>query len=77
MYDQWEAQLLALIRLKARVGLYSEIPADEVRARAPRAGGGRGRRGGAPSSSGAGRDAPVAVLPEGPMTIPYLAGAGL
>ena len=23
-----------------------------------------------------GRDAPVAVLPEGPMTIPYLADAG-
>ena len=26
MYDQWEAQLLALIQLKARVGLYSELP---------------------------------------------------
>ena len=32
MYDQWEAQLLALILLKARVGLFSEIPADDVRA---------------------------------------------
>ncbi len=32
MYDQWEAQLLALILLKARVGLFSEIPAAEVRA---------------------------------------------
>ena len=31
LYDQWEAQLLALIRLKARVGLLSELPADEVR----------------------------------------------
>jgi nickel-dependent lactate racemase len=72
LYDQWEAQILALIRLKARVGLFSEIPAEDVRrahlepltdigaAVAQE----RGRLG---------RDAPVAVLPEGPMTIPYLA----
>jgi lactate racemase len=71
MFDQWEAQLLALILLKARVGLFSEIPAGEVRAahlepvadlqrcldeELHRCG-----------------DAPVAILPEGPMTIPYLA----
>jgi nickel-dependent lactate racemase len=70
MYDQWEAQLLALIQLKARVGLYSELPAEDVRrahlepigdltatlAREIRQAG----------------DVPVAVLPEGPMTIPYL-----
>jgi lactate racemase len=72
MYDQWEAQLLALIRLKARVGLLSEIPDDEVRrahlepvhdvAAAVRE---EIRR--------IGGEAPVAVLPEGPMTIPYLA----
>src|SRR5262245_66019475 len=31
MYDQWEAQLLAMIRLKVRVGLYSDIAPDEVR----------------------------------------------
>ena len=31
LYDQWEAQLLAMILLKARVGLYSEIPGEEVR----------------------------------------------
>jgi nickel-dependent lactate racemase len=72
MYDQWEAQLLANIRLKARVGLYSEIPADElVRAHLE------------PVADVAafiakelqriGQDAPIAVLPEGPMTIPYLA----
>src|SRR5215470_17209682 len=30
MYDQWEAQLLAMIRLKARVGLYSDIATEEV-----------------------------------------------
>ena len=31
LYDQWEAQILANIRLKARVGLLSEIADDEVR----------------------------------------------
>jgi hypothetical protein len=31
LYDQWEAQVLAMILLKARVGLYSEIAPDEVR----------------------------------------------
>ncbi len=71
MYDQWEAQLLAIIRLKARVGLYSDIPADEVR-----------RAHLEPVNDIAacvseelqhiGPDAPLAVLPEGPMTIPYL-----
>lgn len=73
MYDQWEAQLLALIRLKARVALKSEIPGDEVRRAhlepvediADAVGTELRRIGG---------DAPVAVLPEGPMTIPYLAG---
>ena len=74
MYDQWEAQLLALIQLKARVGLYSELPPDEVKrahlepvadlAAAVDA-----------ELTRVGRDAPVAVLPEGPMTIPYLADA--
>lgn len=73
MYDQWEAQLLALIRLRARVGLKSEIPGDEVR---------RAHLEPVEDIAAAvdselariGRDAPVAVLPEGPMTIPYLAG---
>lgn len=73
LYDQWEAQLLALIRLKARVGLLSEIPAEEVR-----------RAHLEPVTDIAecvaaelkhiGADAPIAVLPEGPMTIPYLRG---
>ena len=72
MYDQWEAQILANIQLKARVGLLSEIPDDEVRAAhlepvhdiaaAVQA-----------ELDRLGDDAPVAVLPEGPMTIPYLA----
>jgi lactate racemase len=71
MYDQWEAQLLAMIRLKARVGLYSDIASGEVR-RAhlePVADissfiAGELKR--------IGNDATIAVLPEGPMTIPYL-----
>jgi lactate racemase len=72
LYDQWEAQILANIRLKARVGLLSEIGDDEVRRAhlepvtdiASAVAAERHRLG---------ADAPVAVLPEGPMTIPYLA----
>jgi lactate racemase len=71
MYDQWEAQLLAMIRLKARVGLYSDIAPDEVRrahldpvADISEFVAGELRR--------IGKGAPIAVLPEGPMTIPYL-----
>ncbi len=71
MYDQWEAQLLAMICLKARVGLFSEISEDETRRAhlekveeiAERV---------AIELDRVGKDAPVAVLPEGPMTIPYL-----
>ncbi len=71
VFDQWEAQLLAIILLKARVGLYSEIRADEVR-----------RAFLEPVDDIAaciadelvriGSDEQIAVLPEGPMTIPYL-----
>jgi lactate racemase len=72
LYDQWEAQLHAIITLKARVGLHSALPPDEVRraflepvedpsARI------------AAELAALGKDTPVAVLPEGPMTIPYLA----
>jgi lactate racemase len=72
LYDQWEAQILANIRLKARVGLLSEIPAADVRRAhleplenvSAAVAAERARLGG---------DVPVAVLPEGPMTIPYLA----
>jgi lactate racemase len=71
LYDQWEAQLLALIRLKARVGLLSELPPDDVR-RAylepiEDVGAAVARE-----LERVGRDAPVAVLPEGPQTIPYV-----
>jgi nickel-dependent lactate racemase len=72
MYDQWEAQLLALILCKARVGLHCEVPADALR---------RAHLQAVPDLNTAlrqelariGPDAPVAVLPEGPLTIPYLA----
>lgn len=71
MYDQWEAQLLAIIELKARVGLKSGLPQADVR-RAhlepvddinARLAAELARRG--PAAS-------LAVLPEGPLAIPYL-----
>jgi nickel-dependent lactate racemase len=71
VFDQWEAQIHADICLKARVALYSTLPADDVR-----------RAYLEPISDlnayiaaaidRAGKDAPIAVLPEGPQTIPYL-----
>ena len=72
MHDQWEAQLLAMIVLKARTGLYSDLAPEEVR---------RAHLDPVPDVGAAlagklrelGRDTPVAVLPEGPQTIPYLA----
>jgi nickel-dependent lactate racemase len=71
MEDQWQVQLLALILVRSRVGLHSLIPPEDVRRAhleavddiAARVAGELGR---------IGRDQPVAILPEGPMTIPYL-----
>jgi len=71
--DQWQVQLLALIMVRARVGVYSKIgdedlrrahlePVGDIAARVEQ----ELRR--------IGRDAPIAVMPEGPMTIPYLEG---
>lgn len=74
MFDQWEAQILANILLKTRVGLRSEIPDDEVRRAHLEPVADVSRRL-AEELRRVGRDAPVAVLPEGPMTIPYLAAA--
>lgn len=70
--DQWQVQLLALILVRARVGVYSKIGDEEIRRAhlepvrdlAARV---------AEELRRIGRDAPIAVLPEGPMTIPYLA----
>jgi lactate racemase len=72
MYDQWEAQLLALIQLKARVALKSDISDSEV-ARAHLEPVTDVAERVAKELLRLGHDAPVAVLPEGPMTIPYLA----
>ena len=71
MFDQWEAQVLAMILVRARTGLYSEIPADDVRrAHVEPVADVAARL--AEELQRVGPDAPVAVLPEGPMTIPYL-----
>jgi lactate racemase len=71
VYDQWEAQLLALIQLKARVALYSEIDPAGIRAAhltpVPDV-----ARAVADELERIGPDTPIAVLPEGPQTIPYL-----
>ena len=70
--DQWQVQLLALILVRARVGLYSAMSPEDIRRAhlepvadlAVRLAAELARRG---------ADTPIAVLPEGPMTIPYLA----
>jgi nickel-dependent lactate racemase len=70
--DQWQVQLLALILIRARVGLHSLIAPDDVRRAhlepvadiAARV---------AQELERIGADKPIAVMPEGPMTIPYLA----
>ena len=69
--DQWQVQILADILLRARVGLYSGLAADAVR---------RAHLEPVENLSTAFRtagdslpeDAPFAILPEGPLTIPYL-----
>jgi nickel-dependent lactate racemase len=71
LYDQWEAQILALILLKARVGLYSSLREAEVR-RAHLEPVPDITRRVAEELDRLGGNAPIAVLPEGPMTIPYL-----
>jgi nickel-dependent lactate racemase len=72
LYDQWEAQILAQLRLRARIALKSELDDDEVRQAHLEPIGDVAERVRAELSR-IGDDAPIAVLPEGPMTIPYLA----
>ena len=72
LFDQWQAQLLARILIKARVALHSELPAADVR-RAHLEPVEDVERALEAELTRIGRDAPVAVLPEGPMTIPYVA----
>ncbi|HCR28869.1 MAG TPA: nickel-dependent lactate racemase [Opitutae bacterium] len=71
VFDQWQVQLQAMICQKARVGIQSSIDSDALRQAhlipvdsindALRA-----------ELDRIGRDVPVAVLPEGPVTVPYL-----
>jgi nickel-dependent lactate racemase len=71
MLDQWQVQKFAEVAQRAQVAIYSELEPDAV-----------ARAGLTPVAdlnehiraavANLGDDAPVAVLPEGPMTIPYL-----
>lgn len=71
MLDQWQVQKFAEVALRAQVAIYSELEPDAV-----------ARAGLTPVAdlnhhihtavANLGPDAPIAVLPEGPMTIPYL-----
>jgi hypothetical protein len=71
IHDQWQVQILASILMKARVYLYSSLPDEEVLAAhltpvkdiAALIG-----QLTASSSNGC----RIAVLPEGPQTVPYL-----
>ncbi len=71
LYDQWEAQLLAMIQLKSRVALVSDIPHQDVRKAFIEPVRDIGARI-SEELDRIGSDAPIAVMPEGPMTIPYL-----
>ena len=71
LFDQWEAQLLAMIRVRARIGLLSTLPSNDVR---------RAYLEPLSSISAAveeeleriGSDAAVAVLPMGFGSVPYV-----
>ena len=72
MLDQWQVQKFAEVAQRAQVAIYSELEPDAV-----------ARAGLTPVADlnqhirtrveRLGTDVPIAVLPEGPMTIPYLA----
>ena len=71
MLDQWQVQKFAEVALRAQVAIYSELEPDAVtRAGLTPVADLDGHIGDAVARLGS--DAPVAVLPEGPMTIPYL-----
>jgi nickel-dependent lactate racemase len=71
MQDQWQAQLLALILLKAQVAVYSELEPDAVR-RAHLEPIAELNSYIAAQLKRLGSTTPVAILPEGPLTIPYV-----
>lgn len=72
VFDQWQGQLFARILLRARGALFSELPPDEVR-RAFLEPIADVRAALDAEIARLGRDVPLAVLPEGPLTIPYVA----
>ncbi len=70
--EQWQAQILALIRRRGRILLYSALPDDAVRAahmEPCRDIAAAVKR----ELARLGPESRVAVLPQGPLTIPYLA----
>lgn len=70
MHDQWEAQILAMILLKSRVALYSELRQEDMRrAHLQHVDDLQGFLDSELSRLG---NMPIAVLPEGPMTIPFI-----
>ena len=70
--EQWQAQIQSLIQRKARVLLHSKLPDDVVKIchLIPCPDIGAAVR---EELSRLGPDATVAALPQGPLTIPYLA----
>jgi lactate racemase len=75
LYDQWQAQSQALVQRKARVFLYSSLTPEVVRGAmlTPSA---NVTETVAELLAELGPGARVAVLPEGPQTVPYLVEAG-
>jgi nickel-dependent lactate racemase len=69
--EQWQAQIQAIIQRKARVLVHSTIPDDVIRAAHLQPCQHRGGSGQRPARRRT--MARVAVLPQGPLTIPYLA----
>ncbi|MDA0346492.1 MAG: nickel-dependent lactate racemase [Verrucomicrobia bacterium] len=72
LLDQWQVQLLAIILLKGRVGLFSILP-DEMVTKAHMIPVSDIRTTIDEEIVRLGRNAKIAILPEGPLTIPYLA----
>lgn len=71
VFDQWQAQVLAMVRTRARIGLYSTLPAGEVRRAYLEPVSDLGAAV-AEELERIGADAPIAVLPHGFASVPYL-----
>ena len=74
--DQWQVQILAKILMQSEVYLYSTLPDSEVLGallKPVRDIGGLVRQ----LQAASGSDFRIAVLPEGPQTVPYVTGKGL